>query len=561
MEVLAERYEVVERLGRGGMGVVLLARDRRLGRQVAIKRMHAEMPDEVARRFEREARMGANLSHPNLVSIYDIVTEADDVLIVMEYVAGRTLSQRLKAGRLGARRGLRILGGVADALDYAHRKGIVHRDVKPSNVLVGEEDRVKLADLGIATATEDTSLTRSGAVVGTPAYMAPEQLQGGEITSAVDIYALAAVAYEALSGVKPRDGRSPLEIAHRTTSEPPPDLRQIWPDAPDAAAEALSQAMCRDPDGRPESAGALLSQLEDAFAGTADDVTAETRIARGLAAGAAGAAAAGGAAGAAGAGAGNGGYTANTPTPVHDGATPADTSPGPDTGQTAALPATGAVSRPPTDRAADTRPPRRPEPAVAGPSTRSRGTRRRGPLLAVAALIGVLALVGVGAAVFSGGSDDSPAPAEDAQQADESQAAEGPAVGSSDDAAAADQQAAPSDVEDPAAEGGKESAAEGARLNDEGFALLQAGNAEEASKVLGEAVKAFPDGTSDINYAFALFNYGRALRLAGKPEQAIPVLEERLTIPNQTGVVQKELDAARAAAGGGGKKEKNGKKQ
>src|SRR3954453_1536163 len=199
--LLAGRYRVIDRVGRGGMASVLLAEDERLGRQVAIKRLHAESPEDTARRFRREARLGASLNHPNIVAVYDIVTDDEGVLIVMEYVEGETLRDAIDRGPLEPKRALDILDGLAAALDHAHGEGIVHRDVKPANVLLGADGRtVKLADLGIATAVEGTRITMSGTVLGTAAYMAPEQLEGHKPGPAADIYSLAVLAGERAPG-------------------------------------------------------------------------------------------------------------------------------------------------------------------------------------------------------------------------------------------------------------------------------------------------------------------------------------------------------------------------
>lgn len=258
----ADRYRVVRRLGAGGMATVFLAEDERLGRQVAVKRLHADSPDDMARRFDREARLGASLNHPNLVAVYDTHTDAEGVLIVMEYVDGPTLAQALREGALEPERALEVLGGVAEGLDYAHSQGIVHRDVKPANVLLSEGAPAKLADLGIAFAVERaTHITRTGTVLGTASYMAPEQLEGRDIGPAVDVYALGAVAFEALAGRKARPGSSPMEIATRVATEPAPDLREAWPEAPAGAAEVLSAAMAADPAQRPGSASELVERL------------------------------------------------------------------------------------------------------------------------------------------------------------------------------------------------------------------------------------------------------------------------------------------------------------
>jgi hypothetical protein len=258
----ADRYRVLRRLGSGGMATVFVAEDERLGRRVALKRLHAHSPEDMARRFDREARLGASLNHPNLVAVYDTLTDPEGVLIVMEYVDGPTLAQALRDGPLEPGRALEMLGDVAAALDHAHAHGIVHRDVKPANVLLGEHGKAKLADLGIAFAVERaTQITRTGTVLGTPSYMAPEQLEGRDVGPAVDVYALGAVAFEALSGRKARTGRSPVEIATRVATEPAPDLREAWPEAPAGTAEVLAAAMVADPAERPRSAGELVERL------------------------------------------------------------------------------------------------------------------------------------------------------------------------------------------------------------------------------------------------------------------------------------------------------------
>ena len=234
------RYRVVRRLGSGGTATVFLAEDQTLGREVAVKRLHgAEVTEATAERLRREARIMASLHHPNLVTVLDMLTEDDDLFLVMEYVPGGTLSDVLEDAPLDPGRTLELLRPVAAALDHAHAHGIVHRDVKPANVLVGDHGAVKLGDLGLATAAEITRITPPGSILGTPAYMAPEQAQPVPCTPATDIYALATIAFQALSGTLPRTGSTALAVLRQAASMPPPDLRERRPGTPAAAAEAL----------------------------------------------------------------------------------------------------------------------------------------------------------------------------------------------------------------------------------------------------------------------------------------------------------------------------------
>jgi serine/threonine protein kinase len=261
------RYRVVSRLGSGGMSAVELAEDTLLGRRVALKRMHASDDVRNRSRLRREALIGASLTHPNLVSIFDIVTTEDgrDV-IVMEYVEGQTLAYTLRSGKLDPARALEILTGAGAALDAIHAERIIHRDVKPGNILLGRDGSVKLADLGIAAVPDRTRITSDDAVLGTFSYMAPEQLEGAVATPAVDVYALAAVAYEALSGVKARNEPNPVALAHAISTQPPPDIRTVWPNGPEAVSKVLIRGMSRDPSERPRSAGELTARLKAALA-------------------------------------------------------------------------------------------------------------------------------------------------------------------------------------------------------------------------------------------------------------------------------------------------------
>lgn len=264
--VLLARYRELSTLGAGGMATVVLAEDTLLGRPVALKRVTGPTDIRALSRLRREALVGASVSHPNLVSIYDVLTEEDAVVIVMEYVNGETLRAALeREGALAPARALQIVEGVAAGLDALHVRGIVHRDVKPANVLLGYGGAVKLADFGIAAVPEQTRITAVGTVVGSFSYMAPEQLEDAPPTPAMDIYALGVIAYEALSGARAHPETNPLAIAHAIATRPPPDLRDAWPQAPVGAAELLGEAMARDPARRPYSATGFAARLRGAL--------------------------------------------------------------------------------------------------------------------------------------------------------------------------------------------------------------------------------------------------------------------------------------------------------
>ncbi len=250
------------------MARVDLAEDTLLGRRVALKRMGGPADPRGLARLRREALAGASVSHVNVVSVYDVVTSEDGhLVVVMEYIPGRTLRDELnRRCKLPPGDALRVLEGVAAGLDAIHDRGIVHRDVKPSNILLGDDGAIKVADLGIAAVPDRTRITTSGAVFGSLSYMAPEQLDASPSTPAIDIYALSAVAYEVLSGKKARRETNALTLAHAIATHPPPDLRNVWHQAPPGAADLLVKGMARHPWERPSSAGELVRRLRAALA-------------------------------------------------------------------------------------------------------------------------------------------------------------------------------------------------------------------------------------------------------------------------------------------------------
>ena len=492
-DVLAERFRIRRRLGAGGTATVFLAEDCVLCRDVAIKRLHPEGSEAAIRRFRREARLGAALVHPNLVTVFDTVSSSDGVLIVMEYVRGRPLSCLIREDGMDARRLLEIVTPVAAALDHAHQHGVVHRDVKPANVLIAESRVVKLVDLGTATAGHMTQITAENEVMGTLAYIAPERLAGesvGEPSS--DVYSLAVLTFEALTGSPPYRADTPGELLHQVLHDPPPDINDAWPSAPPRLGRVLAQGMDADADRRQASAGALVRDLEAAVADGSKKVAAQIHQ-----------------------------PTAPMRAPSHEG------------------------------------PPLPPRVFGSPPSQRR---RRLLQVLACVATLGLLAVgtwlvvAGVGGGTDNGAGSGGQAASQKRGAAARSSGAATPSASASPTPEATT--TAPSSTTSTAAQtpaipssDTAASAGTGAQLNDQGYALIQEGRYAAAVPVLRRAVRAFPRGTSDINYAYALFNLGHALRMAGHPDEAIPILERRLRIPDQTQTVQAELTAARAEAG------------
>lgn len=407
------------------MASVWLATDEVLERPVAVKVLADTISSdpEFLARFRREARVAAGLSHPNLIGIYDYADGAERPYLVMEYVSGETLSERMSGGAaIDCERLARELLG---ALAHIHAAGIVHRDVKPQNVLIAPEGDARLIDFGIALPADATALTRTGHLLGTARFIAPEVMEGGPATERSDLYSCGVLLRDCVG-----DGHGRLRsLANRLAAT--------------------------DPDRRPDSAAAALAQLPQK----------EVRP--------------------------------DQPTEPF------------------------AVAPPPTETL-------RPTPHT---PRASRPARAR-----LAAVIGIVAGLVAAILLIADGPSD-----EGGGKADRVAAARGEERGETTNG---EETAATPPVPEPV---GSDPAL-GSALNQEGFELIQAGRHEEAVPVLEEAIRAFPAGTSDLNYAYALFNLGSALRLSGRPDDAIPVLERRLEIPNQTDVVSQELAAARSAA-------------
>jgi eukaryotic-like serine/threonine-protein kinase len=268
--VLNERYEIDEPLGRGGMAQVFRATDRVLGRPVAVKVLDRKYKDDAkfVTRFRREAQSAAGINHPNVVSVYDTGSEDGLHYIVMEYVDGDTLADLLRReGPLTPGRAVAIGEPVARALEAAHEKGMVHRDVKPGNIMVDRSGTVKVVDFGIARAAADDTLTQTGTVLGTAAYLSPEQAQGETVDARSDVYSLGCVLYEMLTGRPPFTAESTLAVAYKHVREDPVPPSQLNPDVPPELDAVAMTALAKDPAARYPSGGAMREALSAAATG------------------------------------------------------------------------------------------------------------------------------------------------------------------------------------------------------------------------------------------------------------------------------------------------------
>ncbi len=263
-KVLNGRYRLEELIGEGGMAVVYRAYDLALNRPVAVKILRAQYGSDAnfLRRFEREAQAAARLVHPNIVNVYDVGRDDGVHYIIMEYVRGQTLKHLiLRHAPFRLEYAAYIVGQVAAALDYAHRQGLVHRDIKPQNILVDDQGVAKVTDFGIAKGLADVSLTEAGVGMGTVHYVSPEQARGEAATPASDIYALGVVLYEMLTGRLPFDADNPIGLAMQHVNAPPPPPRQFNPDLPPQVEAIVLRALAKDPAQRYPSAGALAEAL------------------------------------------------------------------------------------------------------------------------------------------------------------------------------------------------------------------------------------------------------------------------------------------------------------
>ncbi|HEV7753260.1 MAG TPA: serine/threonine-protein kinase [Baekduia sp.] len=560
---LPPRYRVVRHIANGGMATVWAAQDALLERLVAVKTLapgYAADPS-ARRRFTREARAAARVSdHPNVVTIFDIGDHEDQAFIVMEHFAGGTVADRLKRDEpVPVATALRWLRQTASALDAAHAADIVHRDVKPGNLLLDEHGRLAVGDFGIASIAGETQMTAAGQVLGTAAYLSPEQARGLPATPASDRYSLAVVAYELLCGRKPFAGETAMAQARARLEGDPPT-----PTGPCvAAASALKHGLAQQPADRPFTADAFVDELEAVLAGGGGDPTLATAVipsARDR--------------------------SHETSRFSRAQARPATPVPPPAVAAPVAA-RTPAAARAPSSAPADRRPPTEPPP---GPVARHRPHRRA---WAFAALVALCLAGGAGAALIgdNGNTGGSGSQADrtvrstaagasksgSAASSSSKKAAATPSTAAGSSASGASGQASSPTTSTPAAATPAAPAPDGrsaVALNNTGYSMLP-GDPQGAVPLLQQAVEKFRSSgaTSGTDYAYSLYNYGWALRLAGRPAEAIPYLQERLRISDyKRGIVEQELKTAQAqaaggaasgdaAAGGKGKKGKGGGKQ
>jgi eukaryotic-like serine/threonine-protein kinase len=495
---LPSRYRVVRHIANGGMASVWLAEDEVLGRRVAVKVLAAGYAEDerANRRFVREARAGARLSEcRHVVTVYDIGEHDGRPFMVMEYFSGGTVADRLRSGRDVPRAlALRWLREAADALDCAHGHDVVHRDVKPANLLIDERGRLAVGDFGIATVATEASLTQTGQVLGTAAYISPEQARGHAATDASDRYALAVVAFELLTGRRPFTADHPAAQARAHVEESVPSASAAATGLPPRVDRVLANGMAKDPAERPATASDFMDALEVALDGE--------------------------------------------PAP-----------PGPPTAETA--PVAPAPSRPPT----------RSLPVAAARA------KRRWPGLAALGALALVAGAAIAIAAGTGGKGDGGATTAKhtttaAHSASKSKShAKTKATQSQATTQAPTQSQATTQAQTPTTQPAPTAQAPPAAqaksddpvvLNDQGFALIGQGKPNEAVGPLQRSVAAFraQGRKGEIGYAYALYNLGNALRLSGRPAEAIPFLQERLQVSNyKRGVVEKELRTAQQQAG------------
>ncbi|QJW47137.1 Stk1 family PASTA domain-containing Ser/Thr kinase [bacterium BFN5] len=273
---LDNRYTILEHIGGGGMADVYRAHDKLLDRSVAVKVLRSQFTndDEFVTRFRREAQAAAKLSHPNIVNMYDVGCDDETYYIVMEYISGETLKEKIQAnGPLPVELAIRISLEIAEALEHAHQNNLIHCDIKPHNILVTRSGRIKVTDFGIARAVTSATMTHTGTIIGSVHYFSPEQAKGSAIGAKSDIYSLGVVLYEMLTGTVPFVGETPVSIALKHLQEEPKPLRDINPNIPPLAEAVVLKAMAKEPEARFENITEMIEDLKLAQNYLRDDQT------------------------------------------------------------------------------------------------------------------------------------------------------------------------------------------------------------------------------------------------------------------------------------------------
>src|SRR3954465_10012938 len=269
--VVDGRYRIQRRIGSGGMADVYCAQDSQLGRQIALKVLHRRFARdrEFVERFRREASAAAGLQHPNVVGVFDRGEYDGTYYIAMEFLPGRTLKELIRdEAPLDQLRAIDFAIQILQAASFAHRRGVIHRDFKPHNVIVGDDGRLKVTDFGIARAGA-SEMTETGSIMGTAAYLSPEQAQGQRVGAPSDLYSIGVIVYEMLTGRVPFAGESAVSIALKHVSEEPPPLRELRPDVHPRLEQAIGRALLKDPAQRYASADEFIAALEQARAAIA----------------------------------------------------------------------------------------------------------------------------------------------------------------------------------------------------------------------------------------------------------------------------------------------------
>jgi len=537
---LPERYRVTRHIASGGMASVWEVEDLLLGRVVAVKVLGAHYAaDRGARaRFAREARTAARVGdHPHIATIYDIGEHGEDAFIVMELFSGGTVADRLRAARDGGapvsrESALRWLREAAAALDAAHAAGIVHRDVKPANLLLDAQERLAVGDFGIARLADDTHMTQTGQMLGTAAYLSPEQALGKPATAASDRYALAVVAYELLTGTRPFAGGPPTAQVRQHAEAKPARASVAAPDLPRAIDAVLARGLAKEPQDRPRTAAELVGEIDPALRDR-EPIEATRPLAPVVPV-----------------------VPVVPVAPVAPAAEPAR--------------AHGRPRQPPPAAPGDS-PPRQPPPAAPAAPAAPAGSLRRqpppaGPGATPSPRISPLVPIGVAAAIagavlalvlVGGGDGDrraassstTPRPAQAARERPQAKkTTPAPAA----QGAQAAETSQPTGTDPAPATSGSASSKDPSALNDEGHALNQAENYSAAIPLLRASVDGYRDAgrTKEIGYAYALFNLAFALNRSGDAAGAIDLLRERLRYPNQIGTVRQELKNAEAQLDG-----------